>query len=59
MSLAVAVRGAFESVLDPKDVLSDPVRCRVYECDGLTGYRVTPAPSLALTRCPLPDRLRP
>ena len=42
MSLAVAVRGAFESVLDPKDVLSDPVRCRVYECDGLTGYRVRP-----------------
>jgi glycolate oxidase len=37
-----AVRQAFERALDPRDVISDPVRCRAYECDGLTGYRVTP-----------------
>jgi glycolate oxidase len=36
------VRQHFERVLDPRDVLSDPVKCRAYECDGLTGYRVTP-----------------
>jgi glycolate oxidase len=36
------MRAAFEEVLDPKDVLSDPVQCRAYECDGLTGYRVVP-----------------
>jgi glycolate oxidase len=37
-----SVQRAFESVLDPRDVLSDPVQCRVYECDGLTGHRVVP-----------------
>ena len=42
MALDEAVRHAFEGVLDPKDVLSDPVKCRAYECDGLTGYRVVP-----------------
>ncbi|MDN5749036.1 MAG: FAD-binding protein [Pseudonocardia sp.] len=42
MTLDVAVRQAFERVLDPKDVLHDPVKCRSYECDGLTGYRVRP-----------------
>ncbi len=42
MALDGAVRRAFEAVLDPGDVLSDPVQCRSYECDGLTGYRVTP-----------------
>ncbi len=42
MALDEAVRRAFEGVLDPKDVLSDPVQCRAYECDGLTGYRVVP-----------------
>ena len=36
------VRQDFERVLDPRDVISDPVECRAYECDGLTGYRVTP-----------------
>jgi glycolate oxidase len=36
-------RSAFEGALDPRDVLDDPVQCRAYECDGLTGYRVTPA----------------
>jgi glycolate oxidase len=42
MALDEAARRAFESALNPKDVLSDPVQCRAYECDGLTGYRVVP-----------------
>jgi glycolate oxidase len=42
MALDGTVRRAFEDVLDPRDVISDPVRCRAYECDGLTGYRVVP-----------------
>ncbi len=42
MALDGAVRLAFEQVLSPTDVLSDPVQCRAYECDGLTGYRVVP-----------------
>jgi glycolate oxidase len=42
VALDEVVRRAFESVLDPDDVLSDPVQCRAYECDGLTGYRVVP-----------------
>jgi len=36
------LRRQFEQVLAAKDVLSDPVQCRAYECDGLTGYRVIP-----------------
>lgn len=40
-------------------VIAEPAQLRTDECDGLTGYRVTPAPSVALTRWPLPDRLRP
>jgi len=42
MALGGAVGRAFEQVLDPKDVISDPVRCRTYECDGLTDHRVRP-----------------
>lgn len=42
MALAATVRRAFEGVLDPDGVIADPVRCRAYECDGLTGYRVVP-----------------
>ena len=42
MALDEMTRRAFERVLDPADVLSDPVQCRAYECDGLTGYRVVP-----------------
>ena len=34
--------GWFEEALAPDDVVADPVRCRAYECDGLTGYRVVP-----------------
>jgi glycolate oxidase len=43
VALGDHVRQAFERVLEPRDVISDPVECRAYECDGLTGYRVTPA----------------
>ena len=42
MALDSAVRQAFEQALSPADVISDPVQCRAYECDGLTGYRVVP-----------------
>src|SRR4051812_17597852 len=42
MALDATVRRAFEDVLDPRDVIADPVRRRAYECDGLTGYRVVP-----------------
>ena len=42
MALDSAVRQAFEQALAPADVISDPVQCRAYECDGLTGYRVVP-----------------
>ena len=42
MALSTAVRMAFEEALAPDDVIADPVRCRAYECDGLTGYRVVP-----------------
>src|ERR1700754_4139936 len=40
--ISSAARTAFERALDPADVISDPVQCRAYECDGLTGYRVVP-----------------
>ena len=42
MALDEGAHAAFAAVLDPADVLSDPVACRAYECDGLTGYRVVP-----------------
>jgi glycolate oxidase len=42
MSLDSRVMRDFEAALAPGDVISDPVRCRSYECDGLTGYRVVP-----------------
>ena len=42
MTLSDTVLRAFGQALSPADVISDPVRCRAYECDGLTGYRVVP-----------------
>ncbi len=42
MALATAVHGAFADALGAENVISDPARCRSYECDGLTGYRVVP-----------------
>ncbi len=35
--------GHFESILGPAGVITDPVRLRTYECDGLTYHRATPA----------------
>ena len=43
MALPLTVRRAFEKALDPRDVMTDPVQRRAYECDGLTGFRVVPA----------------
>ena len=42
VALSSTVRTAFEQVLPPDGRDRDPVRCRAYECDGLTGYRVVP-----------------
>jgi glycolate dehydrogenase FAD-linked subunit len=42
MALPSTVRQAFEGALGPENVITDPVQCRAYECDGLTGYRVVP-----------------
>jgi glycolate oxidase len=33
----------FRDVLPPESVVTDPVRLRTYECDGLAAYRVVPA----------------
>ncbi|MEU8271926.1 FAD-linked oxidase C-terminal domain-containing protein [Sphaerisporangium sp. NPDC049002] len=35
--------GHFASILGPAAVITDPVRLRTYECDGLTYHRATPA----------------
>ena len=35
--------GRFEALLGPDGVITDPVRLRTYECDGLTYHRATPA----------------
>jgi glycolate oxidase len=37
------LRTALEGIVGAKSVISDPVQLRTYECDGLAGYRVTPA----------------
>jgi glycolate oxidase len=42
MTLDPAVRRDFAAALGADNVVSDPARCRSYECDGLTGYRVVP-----------------
>ncbi len=38
-----AVTRAVEAALPPDSVVSDHIRLRTYECDGLAHYRVTPA----------------
>jgi glycolate oxidase len=38
-----AVRAELSAVLSPGGVIAEPAQLRTYECDGLTGYRVTPA----------------
>src|SRR5262249_39282388 len=37
------VRREIASLVEPGGVISQPAQLRTYECDGLTGYRVTPA----------------
>ena len=37
------VRQEIASLVGPGGVISEPAQLRTYECDGLTGYRVTPA----------------
>ncbi|MBK1784268.1 FAD-linked oxidase C-terminal domain-containing protein [Prauserella cavernicola] len=41
--LNAAVRDALASAVGPRNVLSDPVQLRSYECDGLTGFRQVPS----------------
>ncbi|HKE97497.1 MAG TPA: FAD-linked oxidase C-terminal domain-containing protein [Actinomycetes bacterium] len=41
--LTDAFRRELRSALGPGAVLDDPAQLATYECDGLTGYRVTPA----------------
>lgn len=41
--LEPAVQGALAEAVGADNVISDPVRLRSYECDGLTGFRQTPA----------------
>jgi glycolate oxidase len=38
-----AFRQAMAAAVGAANVISDPVRTRTYECDGLTGHRVRPA----------------
>ncbi|MBO3751299.1 FAD-binding protein [Streptosporangiaceae bacterium NEAU-GS5] len=37
-----AIAAAAREILTPESVITDPVRLRTYECDGLTHYRVSP-----------------
>jgi glycolate oxidase len=41
--LPTALRDQLTRDLGPDGVIADPVRLRTYECDALTGYRVSPA----------------
>ncbi|GDY32525.1 FAD-binding oxidoreductase [Gandjariella thermophila] len=41
--LDAAVRRALADAVGAENVISDPVRLRTYECDGLTGFRQVPA----------------
>jgi glycolate oxidase len=41
--LSPRLRAEFAAVLGQGGVISEPAELRTYECDGLTGYRVTPA----------------
>ncbi len=43
MSLPPAVVAALEAAVGPEHVLTDPEQLRVYDCDGLTGWRAQPA----------------
>lgn len=41
--LRSGLRAEFVARLGERAVISEPAQLRTYECDGLTGYRVTPA----------------
>ncbi len=43
MDVIERLRDSLERVVGPKGVISEPSELRTYECDGLAGYRVTPA----------------
>jgi glycolate oxidase len=38
-----AIRRELGGLVSPGGLISEPAQLRTYECDGLTGYRVTPA----------------
>jgi glycolate oxidase len=40
--ISESLRRRCTEVLGPDGVITDPMRLRTYECDGLTGYRVVP-----------------
>lgn len=42
-AVAPGLRAEFARLLGPGGVISAPAQLRTYECDALTGYRVTPA----------------
>ena len=50
MALTMRCGGRSSGCWTRKDVLTDPVQCRAYECDGLTGYRVVPRAGAAAPR---------
>ena len=43
MSLPPTLVPELESLVGAEHVISDPEQVRVYDCDGLTGWRATPA----------------
>ena len=43
MNVIGRLRDTLQSFVGPSGVISEPSELRTYECDGLAGYRVTPA----------------
>ena len=42
MSLSAAVRAEISAVVGDRQVITEPEQLRVYDCDGLTGWRAMP-----------------
>ena len=42
MSLSAAVRAEIRAVVGDRQVITEPEQLRVYNCDGLTGWRAMP-----------------
>src|SRR3954447_15783769 len=42
MPLSSAVRAEISAVVGADQVITEPEQLRVYDCDGLTGWRATP-----------------